>query len=102
MKKTIYLAGQVSGLPFEDVKKKFDSKANELQSQGLKVFNPVQYVISNFMEHAGWEVIMRVCIARMMDCDEVHMLPCWRKSRGARLERNLALRLGMTIVYHTN
>jgi Domain of unknown function (DUF4406) len=36
----------------------------------------------------------------MLQCDEVHLLPCWNESRGAQLERDIAIRLGMNVVYH--
>jgi len=39
-------------------------------------------------------------IKKMLECDEVHMLPDWQESRGAQLERDIALRLGMHVVYH--
>jgi hypothetical protein len=32
-----------------------------------------------------------------MDCDVIHMLPGWHRSRGASLERYLALQIGMTV-----
>lgn len=109
-KKTIYLAGKVTGLPAEQVQVKFDRKEEELKRNDVDVVNPVRLVechnqSMNMIGHSWalldtWEKQMRFCIVRMMTCDEVHMLPCWKESRGAILERDIAMRLGMHVVYH--
>ena len=38
-------------------------------------------------------------IAVMLICDEVHFLPDWQDSNGARLEHHIAEKLEMTIIY---
>ena len=98
----VYIAGKVSGLHPDEVRKKFNEKSSQLIALGCNVFNTVEYMIHNYLENAPWEDIMKVCIVKMLECNEVHMLPCWKSSRGARMERNLAIRLGMPIVYHKN
>ncbi|NDC41298.1 MAG: DUF4406 domain-containing protein, partial [Chitinophagia bacterium] len=47
-----------------------------------------------------WKDAIKNDIKRMLDCDEVHLLPDWQESRGAQLERDIAIRLGMQVVYH--
>lgn len=47
-----------------------------------------------------WYDAIRSDIKRMLECDEVHLLSDWQESRGAQLERDIALRLGMHVVYH--
>ncbi|HXS38248.1 MAG TPA: DUF4406 domain-containing protein [Flavipsychrobacter sp.] len=96
MSKTIYIGGQVSGLPREQVKDKFNRVASELSAQGYNVVSPVSIT----QRSKSWEEAIRSDIKNMLECDEVHLLPCWQESRGARLERDIALRLGMQIVYH--
>ena len=93
---TIYIAGKVSGLPEEQVREKFERAASELKEQGHIVMSPVS--IDERAE--DWEGTLRNDIKTMLDCDEVHLLPCWQESRGAQLERDIALRVGMNIVYH--
>jgi hypothetical protein len=39
-------------------------------------------------------------IKKMLECDEVHMLPDWQQSKSAQLERDIAIRLGIPVVYH--
>ncbi len=96
MSKTIYIAGQISGLPREQVTDKFNRVASELSAQGFNVVSPVSIT----QRGKSWEEAVRNDIKNMLECDEVHLLPCWQESRGARLERDIALRLGMQIVYH--
>lgn len=100
MKKNIYLAGAVSGLPEEQVKGKFQRKAEELIDKGFIVYNPIDQIWNTGLKAESWQTIMKACIQIMMNCEEVHLLPCWNNSKGARLERDIALRLGMTIIYH--
>ena len=45
-----------------------------------------------------WEDYMRLDIRAMMDCDTIFMLPNWTKSRGARLEHQIAVELDFTIM----
>ncbi len=97
MGKMIYIAGKVSGLPEEQVREKFERAASELKDLGHVVFSPVNAA----MDKAGnREHTLRNRIKTMLTCDEVHFLPCWQESRGAQLERDIALRLGMNVVYH--
>lgn len=108
-KKTIYLAGKVTGLPQDQVIEKFRKKQIELESNGHTVLNPLT-LVKNFKEFAEqsvcvpeiktWEDEMKVCISDMVFCDELHLMPCWQESRGATLERDIALRLNIPIVYH--
>lgn len=106
MIKRAYVAGKVTGLPIEKVKTKFQNKVNELLAAGYDVVNPVAKVaFYNQYERPdrplnGWNEEMRFCIKQLMDCDELHLLPCWKDSAGAQLERYIALRLGMPVIYH--
>lgn len=95
MSKTIYVAGKMYGLPEQQVREKFQKVTADLQDKGYRVITPV----SDIKEGESWEVTMRHSIKSMLDCDEVHLLPCWQESRGAQLERDIALRLGMDVVY---
>jgi len=96
MRRIAYVAGKVSGLPERDVKDKFFRVSRELTAMGYQVVMP-----ASVSDHSrDWEDTMRVDIKKLMECDEVHMLPCWQSSRGAQLERDIALRLGMQVIYH--
>ena len=96
MAKTIYIAGKMYGLPEAEVREKFKKATSQLKEEGYKVVSPV----SEFEGNKSWEDTMRHSIKTMLECDEIHLLPCWQESRGAQLERDIALRLGMNVVYH--
>lgn len=96
MSKTIYIAGKVNGLPEAQVKEKFERFSNDLQSRGYSVVSPAE----NRQSGDTWEHSMKHSIKSMLDCDEVHLLPCWQESREAQFERDIAIRLGMQVVYY--
>lgn len=96
MNKTAYIAGKVTGLPKNHVVSKFNTVEDQLISMGYQVVKP-QAV---YEDNASWDVAVRGDIKKMLECDEVHLLPDWQDSRGAQLERDIALRLGMQVVYH--
>ncbi len=94
--KKVYIGGKVTGLPRHQATQLFGTLEKKLQEQGYETVVPLNLVESN-ME---WQAAMRICIAKLMECDELHLLPNWQDSNGARLERDIAQRLGMNIVYH--
>ena len=96
MNRTAYVAGKITGLPQDEVKSKSNSISDKLHRMGYHVVRP-QAVTDR--THT-WDDTMRADIKKMLECDEVHLLPDWQESRGAQLERDIALRLGMHVVYH--
>lgn len=96
MNRRVYVAGKVTGLPKEQVKTKFNLITSKLNGLGYQVVNPV--AITN--DVPSWDDALRNDIKKMLECDELHMLPDWQESRGAQLERDIAIRLGMNVVYH--
>jgi len=96
MIRTAYVAGKITGLPKEDVKQKFSMMENQLTGMGYHVVNPLAVTDDSH----SWDASVRNDIKIMLECDEVHLLSDWQESRGAQLERDIALRLGMQVVYH--
>ncbi len=96
MNRTAYVAGKITGLPKEDVQSKFNQLTSRLTGMGYNVINPVCVLDDT----RNWNDAVRSDIKQMLECDEVHLLPDWQESRGAQLERDIALRLGMQVVYH--
>ncbi len=96
MIRTAYVTGKITGLPKTDVKEKFNYISNQLKGMGYQVVNPSAVADDSH----SWDEAVRNDIKLMLECDEVHMLPDWQDSRGAQLERDIALRLGMQVVYH--
>lgn len=87
----IYLAGPMSGLPDFNYPA-FDAEAARLRGLGLMVENPAQNP-----KQDTWQDYMRVAIRQMMKCTHVALLPGWEGSKGATIEHNLAIDLGITV-----
>lgn len=86
--KRIYLAGPMTGLP-EYNYPAFHAEAARLRTQGYHVENPAQ---------PDWDSFMRQALRQMLGSDLIALLPGWQGSRGAVLERSVALQVGLPIV----
>lgn len=91
----VYLAGKVSGLNYAEASHKFGLEEVKLIRQGYEVVNPLNIVD----KRTPWQDAMRICIAAMMDCQEIYFLPCYKDSPGAVIEHDLALKLGIPVKY---
>ena len=96
MNRTAYIAGKITGLPKGIVKDKFNMMARQLSGMGYQVVKPDAVTDDT----NSWDDAVRNDIKKMLECDEVHLLSDWQDSRGAQLERDIALRLGIQVVYH--
>lgn len=94
MSKKIYIAGKVTGLPKKEVIEKFQNAQKQVEALGYIAVNPIE-VVGDFS--ATWEAAMKKCLKALVDCDAVVILPCWKESKGATIERQLAEDLEMVI-----
>lgn len=85
----IYLSGGMTGLPDYNYPA-FNAEAARLRALGHVVENPAENP-----EQDSWQAYMRVAIAQMMRCESVAFLPGWEESKGACIESDLAVQLGM-------
>ena len=87
----VFLSGPMSGLP-ESNYPAFHSEAERLRALGYHVENPAE----NDPPACGtWQGFMRKAVAQLITCDVIALLPGWLESRGATLERQLAVTLGL-------
>jgi len=91
----IYIAGPMTGIP-EFNFPAFRAAAARLRAEGHEVINPAEIVTDTTV---SWEACMRADIRELVACDAIYLLPGFEGSRGARLERHIALELGMTAMY---
>ena len=96
MKKKIYIAGKVTGLPQQEVVDKFAKAQKVIEEMGFEVINPI-VVVNDF--NTPWNVAMKMCLTALFDCSGIVMLPCWEDSKGARIEKELASSLGVELLY---
>lgn len=92
--KRIYLCGPVTGMPLGNARS-FNVQAERLRALGYEVVNPIEICD----ETENWVTCMRRCVGALAICDTLALLPGWTESRGARIERHLALDLEIPAVY---
>lgn len=90
----IYLAGKVSGTDIAASTIKFGQAQHDIEQMGVEAINPLE-VVNDW--HTTWNAAMRKCIAAMMTADMVLLLPDWKESNGARIEKILAEDLGIPV-----
>lgn len=90
----IYIAGPMSGLPDLNYPA-FNAMAERLRALSFEVENPAE---NPPPKCESWLGYMRMAVAQLATCDAVVMLPGWSKSKGACIERQLAVGLGLEIV----
>ncbi len=95
--KKIYIAGKITGLPYDDVVKKFKDAQIKLEKLGFEVFNPIE--ISPFVEGKTWDEYMAELLPVVEKCHIIYMLDNWIDSRGAKDERQRAIEKKLVIVY---
>lgn len=98
---TIYICGPMTGIADSNYPA-FNAADQQLQAAGYGVLNPVQgsndaaaprpYVLA---QGGDWSDYMRNALNQVIRADHVALLPNWEMSKGARLERMIAGRLGM-------
>lgn len=96
MSKRYYIAGKISGLPYQVAVLEFAQAEKSLLRYG-QVFNPIK--ISPFKEGKLWRHYMIDCLSVLMECDAIYMLRNWKDSKGARIEHAIATELGLEIIY---
>lgn len=93
--KKIYISGAITGRNIEDAKKEFATAVDMWRMEGCEPVNPFD---SELPDSASWEAHMRADLKMLLDCDAIHMLPSWEKSRGAVIEKGLAESLGIEVI----
>lgn len=91
----IYISGKITGT--SDYMDRFAKAEKKLQRHGHEVVNPAKECAN--MPNLSWEEYMKHDVTLLMGCDAIYMLDGWRQSRGACLERELALNLKLTVLY---
>jgi hypothetical protein len=94
VKKTIYIAGKVTGEERQSCIAKFNHAENYLKSKGYLIVNPMKIV----KEDSDWNTAMDICLSALKECDSIFLIPDWAKSKGARKEVKLAISLNLEIV----
>lgn len=90
----VYLAGPMTGIADFNYPA-FNAMADQLRAAGYQVENPADHGI---IPGAQWADYMAYDLTRLGLCGKIALLPGWERSEGAKLEVQIAHRLGMTVV----
>lgn len=89
----LYIAGKMTGLPDFNFPA-FNAAAFALRSLGFEVENPAE----NPAPPCGsWLAYMRMAVRQVSAVDAIVLLPGWEDSKGAQVEYQLAVGLGLQV-----
>lgn len=91
----IYIAGPMTGVPDHNFPL-FRFATDWYRHFGHHVISPHEGVTDTTLP---WETYMRRAIVLLSECNTIAMLPHWHKSKGAKLELQIADALGMNILF---
>jgi len=101
LKSKMYVSGGISGRRWEYARAQFNMAEEFIISFGLaeSVHNPVKTVIDKGDKNSDelWREYMNISIKALLECDSIFMLDGWSSSKGAVIERTLAIGLGLEI-----
>lgn len=90
--KRVYLSGPITNV--KNYKGLFMFAEELIGWEAEQIYNPASQIPSS----SSWEQAMHRCLSEITNYDTVVMLPGWNVSRGARLERDVALACGMRVL----
>jgi hypothetical protein len=96
---TIYISGQISGLPEAEALSNFLKAIDYLEAKypDAEVVSPMHH-ITHFHDKS-WESYMKRDIGELLKCDTIALLPNWSKSKGAKLEYLIATSLNFEVIF---
>lgn len=94
----IYISGKITGFPIDVVRDRFNTAESFLESAGFEVVNPMK---NGLAVSEPWESHIVKDVELLMSCDAIYMLDCWRHSKGARIEYNIAVDTGKYVLFES-
>ena len=97
----IYLSGKITGLEKEVYTKQFARAEAFYKAGGFDVVNPVtigEAVLKNNPK-AKWEDFMKEDLKALQTCTHIVLLEGWEESKGAKMEKAEAEKMGLEIMY---
>ena len=91
----VYLSGPIAHYDLEERKKTFKTAAEKLTNYGFEVVNPFDNGVD---QGAHWHDHMKADISLLLNCDIICLLPDWYKSKGCKLELDVASSCGLVVM----
>lgn len=95
--KKCYIAGKIGDLPELVYHGNFNKGKEDVLALGLQPTSPCD--IHGHCLHSTWLEYMRCDLKELLSCDNVYALNNWQDSPGATIEVNLAVSLGLNVIY---
>jgi hypothetical protein len=103
----IYIAGQITGKPIDEVIDKFNKAEEDLKAAGHEVVNPITLAFEYDRIMVGTDERFPACAEEsyrrnslygLLECEAIYLLSDWNRSTGAILERKIAGFLGFEVM----
>lgn len=91
--KKLYIAGPMTGLP-ELNYPAFHEAETRLQAVGYDTLNPAR---NQPPGEPSWLAFMRMSLVQIAQADGLALLPDWETSKGARIEHDLSISIGLDV-----
>jgi hypothetical protein len=88
----LYICGRITG--DDNYRAKFLEAENTLCEAGFHPVNPATLVPAN----TDWNQAMKKAVGFMLQCDGVALLADWKNSRGAKIEKRLAMEIDIPVM----
>lgn len=97
----IYLSGKITGLDKEVYSRQFERAETFYKTSGFDVINPVKIGEEILKQNpsATWNDFMKEDIQALKTCTHIALLEGWEESKGAKVEKAEAKKLGLEIMY---
>ena len=97
----IYLSGKITGLDKEVYTRQFERAETFYKTSGFDVINPVKIGEEILKQNpsATWEDFMQKDLEALRTCTHIVLLEGWEESKGAKMEKAEAEKLGLEIMY---
>jgi len=97
----IYLSGKITGLDKEVYTRQFERAEAFYRTSGFDVINPVKIgeEVLKINPSASWNDFMKKDLEALKTCTHIALLEGWEESKGAKMEKAEAEKMGLEIMY---
>ena len=97
----IYLSGKITGREKEDYTRQFARAESFYKTGGFDVVNPVKIgeEVLKINPKAEWQDFMIRDLEALRTCTHIALLEGWEESKGAKMEKAEAEKLGLEIMH---
>ena len=97
----IYLSGKITGREKEDYTRQFARADSFYKTGGFEVINPVTIgeEVLKINPKAEWQDFMIRDLEALRTCTHIALLEGWEESKGAKMEKAEAEKMGLEIMY---